>query len=1238
MTLPGEQFFHGIQKRRFLRKRPWVLIFFNAKDKKMETKFRMLLFSVSITLLVIFTAGPSHAARLQVELPGNDYDITVRNGNHKLTMEEYGLYPLPGAPALPSRIYAIALPPGARYESLTILSGEQTVIEGDFEIGPRELSRFIGKEDSIEYGGSVEEYRSMKESVYGSSAYFPASIGEFVRTARFRKYNLVDVRITPIQYNPQTKKLLHHSALTVEIYYSMSEVLDDSAVMIDNQPRMEKRARELILNYEQAQEWYPDTPSGRGLHDYVIITTSSYVSAVSSLVNWETIKGRNVEVVTISWINSNYSGVDTAQKMRNFLRDKYPGSEWGIEDVFLVGHHSDVPMREVWQDLGYGEPLTDFYFAELSYPDNQSWDEDGDGRYGENNDDFDFYAEVNVGRIPWSDFGTIQSICEKSVDYEMNDDPSFKKNMLLLGAYFWADTDNAVLMEEKIDQPWMSDWTFTRMYEKNGSYYSSYPCDYELVHSNVMANWPYNTYAFVNWAGHGSYHGCYILGLGQPAFIESTDCPNLNDDYPAIIFADACSNSDTDYTNIGARMLKNGAVGFVGATKVALGCPGWNHPNDGSSQSLDYYFTTATTSGDYSQGAAMQHGLSTVYQIGGWSYNKYEIAEWTIWGNPNLGMSSVMSSDGAIALDKPVYAPGSEATATVRDLDLNENGGAPDTVEITFSTFVGDEETVVLTETGFSTCIFEGGIGLVEGSPVTGNGVLEIVHSDAVIACYIDEDDGHGGFNISKTATVPVDALAPAISSVSATDITESGMTIHWTTDEESSSRVVYGEGTPDQTSEATELTTDHYVELTGLEECTAYVFYVESTDEAGNTGMDDNGGYNYLQTTYERVLLMAEDMSSNPGWSISGGQWEWGQPNGNGGEHGNPDPSSGYTGPNVYGYNLNGDYTNYMPERYLTTPAIDCTGCEGVTLSFWRWLGVERNIYDHAYIRVSTDGSNWNNIWENPSTQFSDEVWTLAEYDISEYADGENSVYIRWVMGDTDQGWTFCGWNIDDVMVSYVRQCEEPATPTPPPPTHTPTKTPTFSPTSTPTFWHTYTPTSTPTVIPPTYTPTSSTPPTFTPTATPTNTPYQTPPPTRTGTVIFPTETPDMTPFITVTPTVTEQLGVSIEMPSHLYQAGDSCYLKIHIYNPGDALMTTPLFLILDVNGLLIFAPEWTSIPGCYTRFVPHGPSELLAIEEFIWPEGAGSAQDIVFWSAMTNQEMNEIIGLYDSWTFGWE
>jgi hypothetical protein len=161
--------------------------------------------------------------------------------------------------------------------------------------------------------------------------------------------------------------------------------------------------------------------------------------------------------------------------------------------------------------------------------------------------------------------------------------------------------------------------------------------------------------------------------------------------------------------------------------------------------------------------------------------------------------------------------------------------------------------------------------------------------------------------------------------------------------------------------------------------------------------------------------------LSSDPGWTGEG-LWAWGQPTGDGGEHGYPDPTSGYSGDNVYGYNLAGDYEDSLPERHLTSTALDCSDLTSVELRFWRWLGVERAAYDHAYVRVSNDGVNWQTVWENAvDTGVEDSSWTLQAYDISAVADGQPTVFLRWTMGSTDGSWHYCGWNIDDVEIWAV-------------------------------------------------------------------------------------------------------------------------------------------------------------------------------------------------------------------------
>jgi len=164
--------------------------------------------------------------------------------------------------------------------------------------------------------------------------------------------------------------------------------------------------------------------------------------------------------------------------------------------------------------------------------------------------------------------------------------------------------------------------------------------------------------------------------------------------------------------------------------------------------------------------------------------------------------------------------------------------------------------------------------------------------------------------------------------------------------------------------------------------------------------------------------IIYFASMDTNPGWTLQGA-WAWGQPTGVSG-----DPTSGYTGNNVIGYNLNGTYTNSLAETHATTPAINCSGRTNVQLSFYRWLGIESGNYDKAYIKVSNNGTNWTTIFAHntsSSATIQESTWKRYTYDISAIADNKSTVYVRWTMGTTDSSTVYAGWNIDDVTIESV-------------------------------------------------------------------------------------------------------------------------------------------------------------------------------------------------------------------------
>jgi len=166
-------------------------------------------------------------------------------------------------------------------------------------------------------------------------------------------------------------------------------------------------------------------------------------------------------------------------------------------------------------------------------------------------------------------------------------------------------------------------------------------------------------------------------------------------------------------------------------------------------------------------------------------------------------------------------------------------------------------------------------------------------------------------------------------------------------------------------------------------------------------------------------VPVIVFDLNDDPGWSMQG-EWAFGQPTGQGGQYGYPDPDSGFTGTNVYGINLNGDYSTAIGgPYYLTTTAIDCSELTQVSLHFQRWLNSDYQTYVYQTLEVSNDGSSWTSIWDNGSNEIVENSWSEHAYDIAALADNQPTVYVRWGHQVASSGaWAYSGWNIDDITI----------------------------------------------------------------------------------------------------------------------------------------------------------------------------------------------------------------------------
>jgi len=171
---------------------------------------------------------------------------------------------------------------------------------------------------------------------------------------------------------------------------------------------------------------------------YLIITRPIFIQTLKSFEQIKTNQGFNISTVTLEQIDTNYTGKDVPEKIRNFLRE---AKERGVQYLLIVGDADskysetgeldytidqdwEIPMRYVsingapYKDGQSNDTIipTDQYYASLS----GSWDDDRDGIYGEEGllyDEFDFKPDLYVGRFPVKTVSELETLIHSTENW-----------------------------------------------------------------------------------------------------------------------------------------------------------------------------------------------------------------------------------------------------------------------------------------------------------------------------------------------------------------------------------------------------------------------------------------------------------------------------------------------------------------------------------------------------------------------------------------------------------------------------------------------------------------------------------------------------------------------------------------------------------------------------------------------------------------------------------------------------
>ncbi len=877
---------------------------------RLPIPFRLL----SLSFLFLMLSLNAGAGQLTFDYAFERPEVTtVHIGDtqyHRVTLEGATNGGPVGSPALPASGARILLPLGTEVTSVEVIAGERVLLGSDLLVEP------VGMPYRLMDGPESAELPTPDEAIYGSADRYPAAVFEEIGVQSFRGYQILVLRLQPVDYIPTTGELFYSPNLLVVLE---TEETNEVPAMLRGFDGDASEVRGRVDNPEMVGSYEAAGTRGTRAYDLMILTTDALAGSFAALKTYHDGQGLATEIHTTTDVGSN----DPAA-VRDYIRDVYFND--GIEYVLIGGDDDIIPAQNLYVDslAGYTESAMpgDIYFGCLD----GTWNDDGDGNYGEPNDgagggDVDLLAEVFVGRCAAGDTTEVNRFVTKTIWY-MSGSHTLPAEVLLVGEYlgFGGVSDYAAATLEELEDgadthgyttvgiP-TADYTITEMFERDMSWSQS-----------TLATAINNGVHILNHLGHGDNQ--YAM-----KFYNSDVMSQLDNTELLFLYSQTCLAGHLDGTDCWAETMniKTDHGAFALIMNARYGWGEWDS-TDGPSQRFNREFWDAVFDESMPEvsKANQDSKEDNLYRINEpcMRWCTYEL---NLFGDPAAAIQ------GAEVHGMKVTPSGS--------FDSEGLAGGPFSPSSMVYTIENMEET---------------GIDF----------TVDKTQSWVDLSSTGDYLPGFG----SATVTVSINSGADSL-----------GNGMYYDT-----------------------------------------ISFANTTNHDGDTIRTVN-----LQVGAP-TMQHSWDMSTDPGWTTEG-LWAHGIPTGGGGvDYGNPDPSSGCTGSNVYGYNLNGDYADNLPETHLTSTAFDCTGLDQVSVKFQRYLNVEQPSYDHAYLRVSTDGANWSNVWQNTS-EVTDSSWTQVEYNISDVASGQTTVYLRWTMGTTDSGWRYSGWNIDDVEVWGLETVEVP-------------------------------------------------------------------------------------------------------------------------------------------------------------------------------------------------------------------
>ncbi|MEO0129288.1 MAG: C25 family cysteine peptidase [candidate division WOR-3 bacterium] len=361
-----------------------------------------------------------------LDYPPAEFSFYKENGFDRIKAPRFSLRGEPGTPELPAVYLNYIIPPNAKAESLIVSQFQFIQIPGEYYIYPAQPPTVIGE---------TAPWVPPDTLIYNSDNIFPGEFIKIVGDGVMDGARIVTVEVKPLQYRPKTKRLFLVRPIGFEFVFRPNNLPELRAKVRGKyeQAVYDAALRDVVENDNEISLYYQKpalveenqigSPAPYPKGPAIIIAPQEFHSAFQPYADWMTDQGIKTYLITPQTIYTYYSGVDNAEKVRNYIKDCYEnaGGTYFIlaGDDYSTGGINFVPVRYCWSNgvSAYSWDTIvpcDLYFSDLT----GNWNSNGNNRWGEMSDNADRFPEVYVSRITPHNNQESSNWCTKAISYE----------------------------------------------------------------------------------------------------------------------------------------------------------------------------------------------------------------------------------------------------------------------------------------------------------------------------------------------------------------------------------------------------------------------------------------------------------------------------------------------------------------------------------------------------------------------------------------------------------------------------------------------------------------------------------------------------------------------------------------------------------------------------------------------------------------------------------------------------